>query len=141
MGGTKVPCCLPSSWSWKDQGRWARAMVIEQHLPSTAVHRPSYEMSVAVWTLLEDALGTGSGCSVNTLAWPGKMPVSQVPSSPCMEFSFLGEELALLGLAVLTVPVGCRDTCYGGNSFFCGHSHPINVSALSVCSESQRANP
>lgn len=116
-------------------------MVLEQHLPSTAVHRPSYEMSVAMWTLLADALGAGSGCGMNTSAWLGKLPVSQVPSSPCMEFSFLGEELALLGLAVLTVPVGCRDTCCGGNSFFCGHSHPIDVSALSVCSESQRANP
>ena len=31
---------------------------------------------------------------------------------------FLGEELALLGLAVLTVPVGFRDTCCEGNSFF-----------------------
>lgn len=31
---------------------------------------------------------------------------------------FLGEELALLGLAVLTVPVGFQDTCCEGNSFF-----------------------
>lgn len=76
-------------------------------LPSTAVHGPRHEMSVAVWIILAVALDIKSGCYVNYLVGSESCQSDRL-SSPLMWHS-LGIELTLLGLVDSVLPVECRD--------------------------------
>lgn len=84
--------------------------------PSAAVQGPRYEMSGRV-----DCAGQGAGhriwvlCGHSGLA--GNAACQPGSLFPLHGILFLGEELTLLGLAVLILPAGCWDACCVGNSF------------------------